>query len=64
MCAQSAWHAQARTCLDRALDHGVSKDIYIVDTDGIEIEITYDVPPDRWPKGDAFASTRPLVFAN
>ena len=43
-------------------DHGVSKGIYIRDPDGIEIEITYDVPPDRWPKGDAFASTGPLVF--
>jgi catechol-2,3-dioxygenase len=45
-----------------AADHGVSKGIYIVDPDGIEIEITYDVPPERWPQGAAFASTRPLVF--
>jgi catechol-2,3-dioxygenase len=43
-------------------DHGVSKGIYITDPDGIEIEITYEVPPERWPQGDAFASTRPLVF--
>lgn len=44
-------------------DHGVSKGIYILDPDGIEIEITYDVPSERWPQGaNAFAGNRPLVF--
>ena len=45
-------------------DHGVSKGIYILDPDGIEIEITYDVPRERWPEGaNAFAGTKPLAFA-
>ena len=45
-------------------DHGVSKGIYILDPDGIEIEITYEVPRERWPEGaNAFAGTRPLTFA-
>ncbi len=45
-------------------DHGVSKGIYILDPDGIEIEITYELPPERWPQSaNAFASTKPLVFA-
>jgi catechol 2,3-dioxygenase len=43
-------------------DHGVSKGIYILDPDGIQIEITYELPPERWPKdGNAF-TTRPLSF--
>jgi catechol 2,3-dioxygenase len=45
-------------------DHGVSKGIYILDPDGIEIEITYELPPDRRPQGaEAFATNRPLSFA-
>ena len=46
-------------------DHGVSKGIYITDPDGIEIEITYEVPPEQWPEGaDPFAAgTKPLVLA-
>ena len=45
-------------------DHGVSKGIYILDPDGIEIEITYEVPPERWPKdANPFAGTKPLAFA-
>ena len=44
-------------------DHGVSKGIYLLDPDGIEIEITYELPPERRPTGaDAFASTKPLVL--
>ena len=44
-------------------DHGVSKGIYLLDQDGIEIEITYEVPPERWPKdANAFAGTKPLAF--
>jgi len=42
-------------------DHGVSKGIYILDPDGIEIEVTYEVPRERWP-ADAFASTKPFVL--
>jgi catechol-2,3-dioxygenase len=45
-------------------DHGVSKGIYILDPDGIEIEITYELPQDQWPQGaNAFAQTRPLAFS-
>lgn len=44
-------------------DHGVSKGIYILDPDGIEIEITYEVPRERWPKdANVFAGTKPLVL--
>jgi catechol-2,3-dioxygenase len=44
-------------------DHGVSKGIYLLDPDGIEIEITCEVPPERWPKdANAFAGSRPLIF--
>jgi catechol-2,3-dioxygenase len=46
-------------------DHGVSKGIYITDPDGIEIEITYEVPREQWPEAvDPFAQRpRPLVLA-
>ena len=46
-------------------DHGVSKGIYLLDPDGIEIEITYELPQEAWPKdGDPFAAgTKPLVFS-
>jgi catechol-2,3-dioxygenase len=45
-------------------DHGVSKGIYVTDPDGIEIEITYELPQDQWPAGeDIFAAgTKPLVL--
>ena len=29
--------------------HGVSKGVYLLDPDGIAIEITYEVPLARWP---------------
>jgi len=45
-------------------DHGVSKGIYLLDPDGIEIEITCEVPPERWPReANPFAGTKPLTFA-
>ena len=45
-------------------DHGVSKGIYILDPDGIEIEICYEVPQERWPKeANPFAGNKPLAFA-
>lgn len=45
-------------------DHGVSKGIYILDPDGIQIEITYEVPKEHWPEGaNPFAGTKPLTFA-
>jgi catechol 2,3-dioxygenase len=45
-------------------DHGVSKGIYILDPDGIEIEITYEVPKEQWPQdGNAFAGVKPLALA-
>jgi len=43
-------------------DHGVSHSIYFLDPDGLEVEVTYDLPPERWPAGNAFAGNRPLVF--
>jgi catechol-2,3-dioxygenase len=43
-------------------DHGVSKGIYILDPDGIQIEITYEVPQDQWPPEGLNSGTRPLRF--
>lgn len=43
-------------------DHGVSKGIYILDPDGIQIEITYEVPRNEWPPEGVAAGTRPLRF--
>ncbi len=54
---------QANVPIVGTADHGVSQGIYILDPDGIEIEICYEVPRDRWPAGEnAFAGTRPLEF--
>jgi catechol 2,3-dioxygenase len=38
---------------DRASDHGVSESIYIHDPDGIAIELSWDRPPERWPRNEA-----------
>ena len=43
-------------------DHGVSKGIYILDPDGIQIEITYEVPRDQWPAEGISARPKPLSF--
>ena len=44
-------------------DHGVSQGVYFLDPDGIEIEVTYEVPPEEWPKGpNPFAGNKPLTF--
>ena len=43
-------------------DHGVSKGIYILDPDGIQIEITYEVPQDQWPPDGILSGTKPLSF--
>ena len=42
-------------------DHGVSKGIYFLDPDGNEVEISYEVPPERWPRDvNPFAGDTPL----
>ena len=43
-------------------DHGVSKGIYILDPDGIQIEITYEVPPDQWPPEGINSRPKPLAL--
>ena len=44
-------------------DHGVSQGLYLADPDGNEIELTYEVPPDQWPKGaNPFAGNKPLML--
>jgi catechol-2,3-dioxygenase len=54
---------EANVTILGSADHGVSKGIYILDPDGIEIEITYDVPEAERPRdANAFAGNRPLVF--
>ena len=44
-------------------DHGVSLGVYFLDPDGIEIEMSYEVPRREWPRGaNPFAGTKPLHF--
>jgi catechol-2,3-dioxygenase len=42
-------------------DHGVSQGIYFLDPDGNELELSYEVPPDQWPRdANPFAGDAPL----
>ena len=43
-----------------ASDHGVNKSIYCVDPDGLEFEVMWLVPPDRWGEEEHEAIIRPL----
>ena len=36
--------------LQGASDHGVSESIYLADPDGNGVELTWDKPPEQWPR--------------
>jgi catechol-2,3-dioxygenase len=40
-------------------DHGISLGVYLLDPDGNEIEVFYELPRDQWPEGDVFAGRFP-----
>jgi catechol 2,3-dioxygenase len=43
---------EARVALDGASDHGVSEALYLRDPDGNGVELYWDRPKERWPRGD------------
>ena len=49
-----------RGSLVGATDHGVSKSLYAKDPDGIEFEVMWQVPPDRWGEYAEHAGLEPL----
>ena len=61
-----AWHWRLKENGVRIVgsaDHGVSHSLYFLDPDGIEVELTYEVPPDQWPKDrNPFAGREPLAL--
>lgn len=46
-----------------ASDHGVNKSLYCKDPDGLEFEVMWLVPPDRWGDDEHEAIIRPLDIA-
>lgn len=46
--------------LKGASDHGVNKSLYCMDPDGLEFEVMWLVPPDRWGDDENKAIVRPL----
>jgi catechol-2,3-dioxygenase len=46
-----------------ASDHGVNKSLYAKDPDGIEFEVMWLVPPERWGAAEHEAIVRPLDIA-
>ncbi len=49
-----------RGSLVGATDHGVSKSLYAKDPDGIEFEVMWQVPEDRWGEYAEHAGLEPL----
>jgi catechol-2,3-dioxygenase len=47
-------------CLIGASDHGANKSLYAEDPDGLEFEVMWLVPPDRWGDEENEAIVRPL----
>lgn len=44
-------------------DHGISMGIYLLDPDGNELEVFYELPADQWPRGlGRFDGGFPLPF--
>lgn len=53
----------AGVLLDGASDHGVSEALYLRDPDGNGVELSWDRPPETWPRtaeGELAMYTRPL----
>jgi catechol 2,3-dioxygenase len=49
--------------LQGASDHGVSESLYLTDPDGNGLELTWDRPPEQWPRdaqGEIAMVTEPL----
>jgi catechol-2,3-dioxygenase len=59
--ASAADALRARGALVGATDHGVSKSLYAEDPDGIEFEVMWQVPADRWD--DQHSGREPLELA-
>ncbi len=58
--AIAAQTLKERGCLQGASDHGASKSIYGCDPDGIEFEITWQLPREEWGKYENSAIVAPL----
>jgi catechol-2,3-dioxygenase len=54
---------EAEGALVGASDHGVNKSLYARDPDGLEFEVMWLVPPDRWGEEEHQAIVRPLDIA-
>ena len=54
---------EAEGALIGASDHGVNKSLYCQDPDGLEFEVMWLVPPDRWGDEEHQAIVRPLDIA-
>jgi catechol-2,3-dioxygenase len=53
----------AEGALVGASDHGVNKSLYCKDPDGLEFEVMWLLPPDRWGDEEHQAIVRPLDIA-
>ncbi len=51
---------EAAGALKGASDHGANKSLYCLDPDGLEFEVMWLVPPDRWGDEENEAIIRPL----
>jgi catechol-2,3-dioxygenase len=58
--AQAALTLRDLGALVGASDHGASKSLYAKDPDGIEFEVMWSVPRERWSEADERGFTRPL----
>ena len=58
--ASAAQELRRRGALVGASDHGVSKSLYARDPDGIEFEVMWQVPEDRWADFADGTPTGPL----
>jgi catechol-2,3-dioxygenase len=54
---------QAAGALVGASDHGANKSLYAKDPDGLELEVMWLVPADRWGEEETEAIIRPLDLA-
>lgn len=58
--AAAAVELTERDSLVGATDHGVSKSLYAKDPDGIEFEVMWLLPADRWSEFDDHSGREPL----
>jgi catechol 2,3-dioxygenase len=43
--------------IDRIVDHGISLGIYFRDPDGNGLEVSYELPREKWPRQDQIFAT-------